>query len=82
MGIENWPDTPSDPVEVERPAPAGAVDEPRRHMLGSFRPGLGFAPSEIDTDETLTGPIDLDLDSDEPPFAESDETLDAHVGHR
>ena len=80
MGIENWPDK----VEAEQPAAANRVDEPRRHMLGSFRPGLGFAPSEIDTDETLTAAIDVDLDlgMDEAPFAESDETLDAHVGHR
>ena len=82
MGIENWPDNSSDEVEIERPPAATAVDEPRRHMLGSFRPGLGFAPSEVDTDETLTAPIDVDLDTDEAPFAESDETLDAHVGHR
>ena len=82
MGIENWPDNSSEAVEIERPPAATAVDEPRRHMLGSFRPGLGFAPSEVDTDETLTAPIDVDLDSDEAPFAESDETLDAHVGHR
>jgi hypothetical protein len=80
MGIENWPDSSSDQVEVEQPAAATAVDEPRRHMLGSFRPGLGFAPSEVDTDDTLTAPIDVD--TDEAPFAESDETLDAHVGHR
>jgi len=80
MGIENWPDNSSDKVEVQQPADASTVDEPRRHMLGSFRPGLGFAPSDIDTDETLTAPIDVD--DDEAPFGESDETLDAHAGHR
>ena len=75
MGIENWPDR----EEVEKDT---AVDEPRRHMLGSFRPGQGFAPSEIDeNDETLTAPIDLDLDSDEAPFSD-DETLDAQLAHR
>jgi len=50
-------------------------------MLGSFRPGRGFAPSEIDeNDETLTAPIDLD--TEEAPFPDSDETVDAHLGHR
>ena len=69
MGIENW----AERAEAEK---ATAVDEPRRHMLGSFRPGQGFAPSEIDeNDETLTMPIDLD--TDEAPFPDSDETLDA-----
>jgi hypothetical protein len=73
MGIENWPER----KEAEE---TSAVDEPRRHMLGSFRPGQGFAPSEIDeNDETLTAPIDLDLD--EAPFPD-DETLDARLGHR
>ena len=76
MGIENWPDR-QDADENK----ATSVDEPRRHMLGSFRPGQGFAPSEIDeNDETLTAPIDLD--TEEAPFPESDETLDAHVAHR
>lgn len=75
MGIESWPDR-DQPEEKTTP-----VDEPRRHMLGSFRPGQGFAPSEIDeNDETLTAPIDLDLD--EAPFPDTDETVDAHVGHR
>lgn len=73
MGIENWP-------EAEHVEKNTAVDEPRRHMLGSFQPGQGFAPSEIDeNDETLTAPIDLDLD--EAPFAD-DETLDARLAHR
>jgi hypothetical protein len=75
MGIENWPDK----IEVEQPSEANAVDEPRRHMLGSFRPGLGFTPSEVDEDETLTAPIDVD--SEEAPFSEADETVDARIGH-
>ena len=49
-------------------------------MLGSFRPGQGFAPSEIDeNDETLTAPIELDLD--EAPFPD-DDTVDARLAHR
>ena len=75
MGIENWPDK----VEADKPADSTTVDEPRRHMLGSFRPGLGFAPSEIDCDETLTAPIDVE--ADEAPFSEADETVDARLGH-
>jgi hypothetical protein len=76
MGIDNWPDR-----EDADGSKATPVDEPRRHMLGSFRPGRGFAPSEIDeNDETLTAPIDLD--TEEAPFPDSDETLDAHLGHR
>ena len=75
MGIENWLD------REETDEKTTPVDEPRRHMLGSFRPGQGFAPSEIDeNDETLTAPIDLD--TEDAPFPDSDETLDAHLGHR
>jgi hypothetical protein len=74
MGINNWPDR----EDAEKTEP---VDEPRRHMLGSFRPGQGFAPSEVDeNDDTLTAPIDLD--TEDAPFPDSDETLDAHLGHR
>ncbi|MDQ6892964.1 MAG: hypothetical protein M3167_09830 [Acidobacteriota bacterium] len=75
MGIENWPSREDGDGDKNTP-----VDEPRRHMLGSFRPGQGFAPSEIDDDETLTAPIELE--TEEAPFPDSDETLDVHLGHR
>jgi hypothetical protein len=78
MGIESWPDREEREQTDKKTAP---VDEPRRHMLGSFRPGQGFAPSEVDeNDDTLTAPIDLD--TEDAPFPDSDETLDAHLGHR
>ena len=77
MGIENWPEQK---VAETPTASTGPVDEPRRHMLGSFRPGQGFAPSEVDeNDETLTAPIDLDLDDSATP--DSDTTLDARLGN-
>lgn len=79
MGIENWPDK-VEADEAAKAEKATPVDEPRRHMLGSFRPGQGFAPSEIDdSDETLTAPIDLD--TEEAPFADSDDTLDLRLEH-
>jgi hypothetical protein len=37
------------------------VDEPRSHRLGlGFRKGLGFTPSSIEDDETVSASIDFD----------------------
>jgi hypothetical protein len=51
MAIEDWG------IEAE---PMDAVEDPRRHTLGGFRPGQGFRPS--DDDETLTS---LEFEADE-----------------
>jgi len=73
MGIENWLELEHEETEV---SPATVVDEPRRHMLGGFKPGKGFAPSEVDeNDETLTAPIDVDFA--QPAAQEDDDTVDA-----
>jgi hypothetical protein len=71
MGIENWMEHEETPVPETT-----AVDEPRRHMLGGFRPGKGFAPPEVDeNDETLTAPIDVDFGK--APAPDDDDTADA-----
>ncbi len=47
------------------------VDDPRRHILGGFRPGRGFGASEMDEDETLS--IEFERDDASPeqnPFAD------------
>lgn len=73
MGIENWLELEHEETPV---SPTTAVDEPRRHMLGGFRPGKGFAPPEVDeSDETLTAPIDVDFSP--APASEDDDTVDA-----
>ncbi len=43
------------------------VDDPRRHTLGGFRPGLGFGTSELDEDETLS----IDFETDETASQEN-----------
>ncbi len=49
MAIENWMDLDH-------------VEDPRRHTLGGFRPGRGFGPSDVEDDDTLTAPIEVDKD--------------------
>ena len=47
------------------------VDEPRAHRLvNGFRSGLGFTPSSVDEDETISG--SLDYDSEPEQLAEED----------
>jgi hypothetical protein len=70
MAIEDW---------GEFETVNDAIDEPRRHTLGGFRPGQGFAPSESDNDDTLTAPLDFELD-DAPAAPDGQSTLDAALG--
>lgn len=49
MAIEDWMDLDH-------------VEDPRRHTLGGFRPGQGFAPSGVEEDDTMTAPIEVGQD--------------------
>jgi hypothetical protein len=42
------------------------VDEPKAHrLINGFRSGLGFAPSSVDEDETVSGSLDYDSEPEQ-----------------
>ena len=42
------------------------VDEPKVHrLINGFRSGLGFAPSSVDDDETVSGSLDYDSEPEQ-----------------
>ncbi|HTD52966.1 MAG TPA: hypothetical protein VK780_08075 [Thermoanaerobaculia bacterium] len=56
MQIKDYPSTPN----------WALVDEPKGHqVVNGFRSGLGFAPSSIDEDETVSGSLDYDSEPEE-----------------
>ena len=60
MGIEDFGAWDTEVEQPEAVDEAAKVDDPRRHMLGGFRPGQGFGPSETETN----APDFLDFDDD------------------
>ena len=42
------------------------VDEPKgRRLVNGFRSGLGFTPSSVDEDETVSGSLDYDSEPEQ-----------------